>query len=164
MQAVRAFDDSAVAGDNQLVQHLIEGSDAEREERKRRLRDAQAGFDAATIATTHQFCQLVLRSLGVAGDTAASTTLLESLDELVAEIVDDLYLAHFGQERDDPVLSYPDALRVAREVVNNPSTELRPHDAEPGSPAAVRVDFAKAVLAELDTRKRRLGCSAMTTC
>ncbi|BBZ37455.1 exodeoxyribonuclease V subunit beta [Mycobacterium conspicuum] len=157
VQAVRAFDDSAVAGDNQLVQHLIEGSDAEREERKRRLRDAQAGFDAATIATTHQFCQLVLRSLGVAGDTAASTTLLESLDELVAEIVDDLYLAHFGQERDDPVLSYPDALRVAREVVNNPSTELRPHDAEPGSPAAVRVDFAKAVLAELDTRKRRLG-------
>ena len=36
----------------------------------------------------------------------------KSLDELVAEIVDDLYLAHFGQEREDPVLSYRDALRI----------------------------------------------------
>ena len=32
--------------------------------RRARLRDALASFDAATIATTHQFCQLVLRSLG----------------------------------------------------------------------------------------------------
>ena len=30
--------------------------------RRQRLRDALAAFDAATIATTHQFCQLVLRS------------------------------------------------------------------------------------------------------
>ncbi len=36
-----------------------------------RLREALTDFDAATIATTHQFCQLVLRSLGVAGDTDA---------------------------------------------------------------------------------------------
>ena len=36
-----------------------------------RLQDALAGFDAATIATTHEFCHLVLRSLGVAGDTDA---------------------------------------------------------------------------------------------
>jgi exodeoxyribonuclease V beta subunit len=157
VQAVRAFDDPSAAGNNQLVAYLLAGTDDQREERKRQLRDALAGFDAATIATTHQFCQLVLKSLGVAGDTAAGATLMESLDELVAEIVDDLYLAHFGQERGDPVLSYPDALRVAHEVVNNPSTDLRPQDAEPGSPSAVRVDFAKAVLAELDTRKRRLG-------
>ena len=54
--------------------------------------------------------------------------MVEDLDELVTEIVDDLYLAHFGQERDDPVLTYRDALRLAREVVNNPSTELRPLD------------------------------------
>ena len=157
VQAVGAFEDRAAGCDNELVAYLLTGSDDDREDRKRRLRDALAGFDAATIATTHQFCQLVLKSLGVAGDTAANATLLENLDELVAETVDDLYLAHFGQERDDPVLSYPDALRVAREVVNNPSTDLRPQDAEPGSRAAICVDFAKAVLAELDTRKRRLG-------
>ena len=35
----------------------------------------------------------MLRSLGVAGDTDAGVTLVESLDELVSEVVDDLYLA-----------------------------------------------------------------------
>jgi exodeoxyribonuclease V beta subunit len=157
VDAVIAFDDPSTVGDNQLVAYLLNGTDDERSERKRRLRDALAGFDAATIATTHQFCHLVLKSLGVAGDTAANVTLLESLDDLVAEIVDDLYLAHFGQERDDPVLQYGDALELARAVVNNPATELRPRDPEAGSPAAVRVDFAKEVLAELEIRKRRLG-------
>jgi len=157
VDAVVAFDDPSTIGDNQLVAYPLNGSDDQRAVRKQRLRDALAGFDAATIATTHQFCQLVLKSLGVAGDTAAGVTLLESLDELIVEIVDDLYLAHFGQERDDPVLQYRDALRLGREVVNNPSTELRPRSPEPGSRAAVCVGFAKEVLAELDTRKRRLG-------
>ena len=67
--------------------------------RRARLRDALADFDAATIATIHQFCQLVLKSLGVAGDTDAGVRLVENLDELVTEIVDDLYLAHFGGRR-----------------------------------------------------------------
>lgn len=157
VDAVRAFADPSTVGDNQLVAYLLAGTDDQRAAREQRLRDALAGFDAATIATTHQFCQLVLRSLGVAGDTAASVTLLDSLDDLVTEIVDDLYLAHFGQERDDPALHYQEALRLAREVVNNPSTQLRPRDPDPDSRAAVCLRFANDVLAELDTRKRRLG-------
>lgn len=157
VDAVRAFADPSTVGDNQLVAYLLDGTDDQRAARRQRLRDALAGFDAATIATTHQFCQLVLRSLGVAGDTAASVTLLDSLDDLVTEIVDDLYLAHFGQERDDPALHYSEALRLAREVVNNPSTQLRPRDPDPDSRAAVCLRFANDVLAELDTRKRRLG-------
>ncbi len=55
------------------------------------------------------------------------------------------------------MLQYEPALKLAREAVNNPAAELRPRDADPGSEAAARVDFAKDVLAELDTRKRRLG-------
>ncbi|BBY12088.1 exodeoxyribonuclease V subunit beta [Mycobacterium marseillense] len=157
VDAVRAFADPSTVGDNQLVAYLLDGTDEQRAARQQRLRDALAGFDAATIATTHQFCQLVLRSLGVAGDTAASVTLLDSLDDLVTEIVDDLYLAHFGQERDDPALHYSEALRLAREVVNNPSTQLRPRDPDPDSRAAICLRFANDVLAELDTRKRRLG-------
>ncbi|MGH8918201.1 MAG: UvrD-helicase domain-containing protein, partial [Acidimicrobiales bacterium] len=137
VDALTAFDDPAVAGDNQVVRYLIDGTAAECDERQQRLRDALAGFDAATIATTHQFCQLVLKSLGVAGDTNAGVSLVDDLDEMVTEIVDDLYLAHFGRERDDPVLSYRDALRIAREVVKNPSTQLRPRDPQPGSRAAV---------------------------
>ena len=135
VDAVTAFDDPSLVGDNQVVAHLLKGTPDELQDRRRRLRDALAAFDAATIATTHQFCQLVLKSLGVAGDTDAGVTLVESLDELVAEIVDDLYLRHFGRERDDPLLAYADALRLAREVVNNPATELRPHDPDPDSRA-----------------------------
>ena len=155
--AAAAFDDPSLVGDNQLVAYLLEGTDEVRVARQQRLRDALAGFDSATIATTHQFCQLVLKSLGVAGDSDSRVTLVESLMDLVTEVVDDLYLAHFGQQRDDPELTYADALKLAREVVNNPATELRPLDPPPDSRAAVCISFANNVLAELETRKRRLG-------
>lgn len=157
LDALVAFDDPSAVGDNQLVAHLIDAPDAERHHRRQRLKDALAGFDAATIATTHQFCQLVLKSLGVAGDTDTGVQLVESLDDLTAEIVDDLYLAHFGQQRDDPVLTRAQALELAREVVRNAGTELRPANPPAGSEAAVRVEFATAVCTELERRKRRLG-------
>ncbi|UXA18863.1 exodeoxyribonuclease V subunit beta [Mycobacterium sp. SMC-4] len=157
VDTLAAFDDPSAAGDNQLVAQLIEGTDDDRGLRRQRLRDALAGFDAATIATTHQFCQLVLRSLGVAGDSDAGVRLVDSLDELTAEIVDDLYLAHFGQQHDDPVLTRDQALGLARQVVGNAGTELRPRDPAPGSEAEVRLTFATQVCAELERRKRRLG-------
>ena len=80
VRAAEALDDPAKADDD-LLRHLVTGSPDVLAERRLRLQDALAGFDAATIATTHQFCQLVLRSLGVAGDTDAGVTLVESLDE-----------------------------------------------------------------------------------
>lgn len=151
--AVEAFDDPTRAGANAVIQDLVSGPDAEL--RHQRLRDALADFDAATIATTHQFCQLVLRSLGVAGDTDSGMELVESLDELVVEIVNDLYLRHFAGARDDPQLSYADALKLAREVVEHPATELRPREPDPDSRAAVCLAFAEDVLTELDSRKRQ---------
>lgn len=157
VDAVIAFDDASAVGDNQVITHLLDCDDDERMQRRQRLRDALAAFDAATIATTHQFCQMVLKSLGVAGDSDSGVTLVESLDELVGEIVDDLYLRHFGQERDDPQLTHGDALKLAREVVKHPATELRPKEPPPDSRAAVCVAFAKDVLAELEVRKRRRG-------
>ncbi len=156
-QAWAAFDDPDVVGDNQVVAHLLVGTPAELADRKQRLGDALAGFDAATIATIHQFCHLVLKSLGVAGDSDAGVELVESLDDLVVEIVDDLYLARFGRDRDEPALPYKRALKIAREVVNNPATELRPRDPEPDSYAAACVEFAVAVRAEIEIRKRRRG-------
>ncbi|SEH46903.1 DNA helicase/exodeoxyribonuclease V, beta subunit [Mycolicibacterium rutilum] len=157
VDAVQAFSDPAGVETNEIIDYLRDGTPDVLAEREQNLRDALAAFDAATIATTHQFCQLVLRSLGVAGDTDSGVTLVESLDELVTEIVDDLYLHHFGRERDHPLLAYPDALRLAKDVVKNPATELRPADPEPESRAAVCVRFAKDVLAELDKRKRQRG-------
>lgn len=153
VDALAAFQDPTRAA-NDLEEYLVA---TDQRARRQRLRDALAGFDAATIATTHQFCQIVLKSLGVAGDSDSGVTLVESLDDLVCEIVDDLYLAHFGAQRDDPDLGYAEALKLARVVVNNPATELRPRDPDPDSPAAVRVTFARNVLAELEIRKRRRG-------
>ncbi|CAN5411367.1 exodeoxyribonuclease V subunit beta [soil metagenome] len=145
------------SGDDELVSHLCRGSAEVLQERCDRLRDALAGFDAATIATTHQFCQIVLRSLGVAGDSDAGLTLVESLDELVAEVVDDLYLQRFGDSPDSPVLTRAEALGLARDVVANPRTTLTPVAPEEGTVAAVRRGFADDVVAELERRKRRLG-------
>lgn len=157
VDAVQAFIDPAGVEVNEIVEHLLDGTAEQVAARERRLRDALAAFDAATIATTHQFCQLVLKSLGVAGDSDSRVTLVESLEELVTEIVDDLYLHHFGRARENPVLTYPDALRLAKQVVEHPSTELRPKDPPPDSRAAVCVRFAKDVLDELDKRKRQRG-------
>ena len=156
--AAEALDDpSSVDPDDTLLCHLVDGTDEERAERRLRLRDALAGFDAATIATTHQFCQLVLRSLGVAGDTDAGVTLVENLDQLVGEIVDDLYLQRFGDVKDIPVLTRAQALELAHEVVRNPRTRLTPLDPPAETTAGVRRAFADDVLLELERRKRLLG-------
>ncbi|WP_107773098.1 UvrD-helicase domain-containing protein [Nocardioides sediminis] len=138
---------------------LLDADADERRCRARRLTDALVSFDAATIATIHQFCQLVLRSLGVAGDTDASATLVEDLDELTTEVVDDLYLARFADQQAPP-WSRDVALRIAREVVGDPRAVVEPSqalDEAPDSEAAARVRFALDVLAEVEVRKRRLG-------
>ena len=151
--ALAAFADPSAA-DTDLLRHLIA---VDPDARQQRLRDALAGFDAATIATTHQFCHIVLKSLGVAGDSDSGVTLVESLDELVSEIVDDLYLARFGNDADAPRLSYRDAQKLAAQVVRNPATELRPLDPDPDSLTAECLSFARDVLDELEIRKRSRG-------
>ena len=132
-----------------------EVGDSERLARLRRVREALASFDSATIATTHQFCQQVLRGLGVAGDTDPETQLVEDLDDLLVEVVDDLYLRQFAAE-DAPAFSRTDALMIAREAVDDAHADLRPSDAERGSTPDRRARFARAVRTELDLRKRRL--------
>ncbi len=116
-----------------------------------------AGFDAATIATVHQFCNIVLKSLGVAGDSDAGVQLVENLDDVVAEIVDDLYLKHFGNVSERPKLSRDDALEMARGIAGQPGTELRPQNSHPDTEAAVRLTFARDFVTELDHRKRVRG-------
>ena len=140
---------------DELVEFMLRGSDDERAVRRARLRDALSTFDTATIATTHEFCGIVLKSLGVAGDTASSVRVQENLDDLLGEIVTDLYLVHFGQHDDEPVLTHADALTLAREVVGDPCAQLRPRDPAPDSDAAVRLRFANHVKAEFEHRKRQ---------
>ncbi|QSR29161.1 exodeoxyribonuclease V subunit beta [Nocardioides sp. S5] len=144
---------------NRLHTWLLDADTTAREARHDRLTQALVSFDAATIATIHQFCQLVLRSLGVAGDTDASATLVEDLEQLTTEVVDDLYLARFGSEARPP-WSRADALELARHVIGDPRAVVEPAAVlteSPDSSAAMRVRFACDVLEEVERRKRRLG-------
>ena len=154
--------DAAVAGTapmelDSLLEKLLDAPPDELAERRARLRDALTDFDGATIATTHQFCQLVLRSLGVAGDTDAGARLVEDLDDLLVEVVDDLYVRRYAHASEEPAFDRRTALEVARKAVGDPQARLEPQDAEEGSPAEVRFRFARAVREEMELRKRRLG-------
>ena len=154
VQAERALADPASADRDHPVIAALLREDVEL--RHRRLRDALASFDAATIATTHQFCQTVLRSLGVAGDTDTGATLVESLDDLVVEVVDDVYLRSFGHLSGAPPFGRDVALTLARTVVGDAHAELAA-SGEVESAGGERVAFAHEVRAEVDRRKRRLG-------
>ena len=160
VSAQRALADPPPEGDrDELVAHLLAVDDDERALRLRRITQALADFDAATIATIHQFCQLVLRSLGVAGDTDRQARLVEDLEQLTEDVVDDRYLDAFA-DSEAPVLTREAADTIARAVVGDPRATVQPEaavDQAPDSPAATRVRFARSVLHELDQRKRRLG-------
>jgi exodeoxyribonuclease V beta subunit len=88
-----------------LVEMLLGYAADERRVAHRRVVEALVGFDAATIATTHQFCSMVLDSLGVAGDSDSRARLVEDLDDLVKETVDDLSLRAFAVADEGPACS-----------------------------------------------------------
>ena len=159
-EAVQLIADPSLREDgNRLHEWLLAADQDELDLRRTRLTDALVSFDAATIATIHQFCQLVLRSLGVAGDTDNSATLVEDLEQLTTETVDDLYLSLFANT-EVPQWPRSEALAVARAVVQDPRARVEPAEApitDPDSPAAIRVKFANDVLAEVERRKKRLG-------
>jgi exodeoxyribonuclease V beta subunit len=142
---------------------LATGSRAEVRTRRRRLARAVADFDAATIVTTHGFCQEVLGGLGIAGDLEPGITFAEDLTDLREEVVDDLYVRAFhrpravygGQER--PLFDRAQALEIARAADVNPGAVLEPRAAPAGSLPDVRRRFAEGVRKELERRKRRLG-------
>ncbi len=157
VEAERALAGDPVEDPSELVDLLLDCDDVERARRRGRVTAALTEFDAATIATTHQFCSMVLGSLGVAGDTDARARLVEDLDELLLEVVDDLYLRAFAYAEGDPVFSHAEALAIARTAVNDPQARLEPAGEDPATTAGRRVGFARAVRAEMERRKRRLG-------
>ncbi len=149
---VERLESDARPDDDELVRHLRRGANADVLQRVRRLRAALADFDTATIATIHQFCHLVLRGLGVAGDSDPHATLVEDLTELRRDVVDDLFLARAargGGGGGNHATSSSDA----RLALDNPRSPLLPTDASP--PVAARQDFMREVRLEFARRKRR---------
>ncbi|MCX6398388.1 MAG: UvrD-helicase domain-containing protein [Propionibacteriales bacterium] len=151
--------DGVLVGDpptapDDLVGVLIEGDRATLEARRDRLRTALASFDTATIVTIHQFCHLVLKGLGIAGDTDPRATLVEDLSDLRKEVVDDLWLRDHAT---DARLDHATAGLITRRIVENPGARLEPSAPEEGSVDEARTGFARAAAREFDIRKRRLG-------
>jgi exodeoxyribonuclease V beta subunit len=139
-----------------VVRHLAAVDDAELHRRRARLTVALSEVDAATITTTHGFCQQMLRALGTTtggGGVEPGATLLPDVADLEAEVVDDLYLAAYAGT-DAPVLDVADARAVARAAVSDHAAVLAPDETPPGTPPDHRVRLARAVRREMVRRRR----------
>ncbi len=141
---------------DRVVALLADGGRGAVAARRDRLRRALAEFDAATIATTHGFCQEVLGSLGIAGDLERDVEFVEDLGDVVAEVVADLYVRRFHRG-EAPAFRLAEARQIARVAVANPAAPIAP---AAGRLPAMRRRLAVRVREELEGRKR--GLAVMT--
>ena len=145
---------SARTSTDAVVAHLAAGvDDAEVDLRRRRLSRALAQFDAATITTTHGFCQQMLSSLGTAADVDPDLTFVPDVTDLREEVVDDVYLRRYA-DSSAPELEVGEARTIAREAVGDHQAALRPTGAPPDSLPGHRAAFAQEVREEVLRRKR----------
>ncbi len=68
-----------------------------------RVARALAGFDAATIATTHEFCLRMLDGLGVLGDREPQAVFVDQITDLTREVATDLYLQRYAPTGQPPM-------------------------------------------------------------
>lgn len=137
---------------DELIRHLAQADSDEVRRRRARLLAALSDFDAGTIATTHSFCQRMLDELGLAGEHDPGSRLVESVDELIGTVADDLYLNRYA--RTEPPFSVKEAHTLALAAVRDRHAVLMPKG---DSAAGERVAFATAVRAETERRKRLAG-------
>ena len=138
-----------------LVAFLAAVDDGELARRRERLRVALSQLDAATITTTHGFCQQMLTALGTAADVDLATSFLPDVADLVEEVTDDLYVRRFADEP-EPILSPRDVRDVARTAVSDHGAVVAPSDAPGGSVGAARYEVAVAARREVEARKRAM--------
>ncbi len=161
--AVRALDGSGPPGsgqaddldgaDDPLLSHLRAGDEMAIGARRARLDKALSDFDAATIATTHGFCQQVLASLGVAGDAERELEVVDDISVLIDEAVDDLFVRRFHAGQ--PVLfDRAAARRIAQAVVANPDAKIGKVDGA-SEEARLRRRFAVTLRERIVEQKRR---------
>ncbi len=141
---------------DEIVRLLAAGTGDEVRRRRDRLTNAISNFDAATIATTHSFCQEVLSGLGIAGDVDPDVTFVEDIRDLVDEVVDDLYVRRFHRG-DPPTFARSQAAEIADIAIANPEVAILPAT---GEVPAMRVRLASTAREELERRKRALSVMA----
>ncbi len=141
-------------GRDRLESLLVEVDPTELVRRHERVARALSEFDAATIATTHEFCLQMLDGLGVLGDREPQASFVEHLGDLTREVATDLYLRRYSTSGSPP-MNHEEAVKVADQAVAAVHTRLVPETDETSAAAAAeRVAFANQARAEVDRRKR----------
>ncbi|MGQ0623253.1 MAG: UvrD-helicase domain-containing protein [Sporichthyaceae bacterium] len=135
----------ARTGDDRLLAHLATGDLATVRLRQQRLAAATADFDAATIVTTHAFCQLVLRGLGAAASADPDTALVEDIRTVVSDVAADFYLRKYHRETSRPDFDPALAQMIAADAAQDRHAALEPR-------GHVRVAYAEAVRTEVHNR------------
>ncbi|UFU07033.1 UvrD-helicase domain-containing protein [Ruania halotolerans] len=150
-RALRSADPAA--SDDPLVALLADVDAAELDRRRARLARALSQLDAATITTTHGFCQQMLTALGIAADVDPAATFVADVADLVQEVTDDLYIQEFSDERKPRLI--PDELyALGRAAVSDHGAELEPRAEDQADLGALRYRLAMAVREETERRKR----------
>jgi exodeoxyribonuclease V beta subunit len=148
---------AARTSDDEVLTLLAAADDTEVELRRSRLAAALAGFDAATIATTHSFCSKMLTDLGLAADTDPAASFTDNVDDLVRDVVHDLYLQAYGRPgAAEPAMSYDEVLNLGRRAVGSDRSALLQPLSATGLPGQRRA-AAAAVRDEVQARKRQLA-------
>ena len=151
-EAARALATDSNDASDEVLMHLRRGSPAEVAARRAYLQRALSNFDAATIATTHGFCQHVLASLGVAGDAERDLELVEDVGDLVIDAVDDLFVRRF-HAGNDVLFTRKTAIAIANAVVGNPDCVIAPVD--DNETDRLRRNFATSLRKRITDQKRR---------
>ncbi|MGF1645925.1 MAG: UvrD-helicase domain-containing protein [Kineosporiaceae bacterium] len=141
-----------------VLRALAAGPPDEVRRRRERLRAALAAFDDAAVETTHGFCNRMLTALGLAADAEPDPQVVDSVDDLVREVVGDFYLRKYAGVPGDPPITPAEATAVVREAVSLPDAVLLPlpaPDDDEADPAVQRVRLASAARDEVARRKRR---------
>ncbi|WP_407319349.1 UvrD-helicase domain-containing protein [Isoptericola halotolerans] len=153
-RALRADDPASDA--DPLVALLAAVDADELDRRRRRLTVALSQLDAATITTTHGFCQQMLVALGITADVDPAATFVPDVADLVREVADDLYVRRFADES-HPALTPTLAGEVGRAAVSDHQARLVPEEpggGEPTSAGALRHRVALDTRTETLRRKR----------
>ena len=153
---VDVLDGAAAHEDDEIVQLLASAPEDEVRARRDRLGKAIAGFDTATIETTHGFCLQVLHGLGTAGDVDREVTLVEDVSDLMEDVVDDLFLRRFAHKPNHLGFTRSEAMEIARHVLGHPDAVIVPPPSDANDAPSIRRRFAKAVGEEMERRKQAL--------
>ncbi len=118
-----------------------------------RLRAALSDFDAATIATIHEFAGSMLARLGLLSARCPDAALLADHSALIEAVTDDLFLSRYRDATATPPFTREAAGRIVRAAVGNRTAALVPDPAE-NPIAAERVEFAARARQEFERRMR----------